>query len=824
MKEDLLRYWPREEDVAACIKTDAEAASDGVCLAIHQPMQFERRVIGSAPDTGGPCDEYELLRAFLAQKLTEGRVILPIEGSTGVGKSHVVRWLYAQMRRLPGADRRIVVRIPKGKSLKGVLAILLAILEGPAYEQYREQFLSAQERLDPREAAGQLCEALAYTLEEMSSRASERLRENPSDRNAAEIASYCNVRILPTLLRTQLLRDQHFVRTVDDQGGVAKRLVEQLSESRPPESEDDRQHVFTSDDLILDARVNRSVLGLHEQKALSVFDRPERREVATRILNEALDSAKSRLLGFGSTVLDIFDAVRRELLNEGKELVLLVEDFADLSGIQKELLQAAIKEAIRGGKQELCTMRTALAYTTGYPMPDTVLTRANIVYRIPDQPGAEDLMLARIERLVGAYLNAARIGETQLERAYQQSEVKRPSDNWIPRFSADIEPDARTTLDTFGSSEDKYEFFPFNGDAIHELAREGCLIAGRLVYNPRFVIQNILTKVLVHRDLFQLGEFPQASFGRKVVPARLVDLVRPRMAPSELDRCLRFLAYWGNSPTTIEDLAQIDHRLFESFGLHKPALQGAGPAPAVTAKTRLPVTESKTAAHVVDSLESNWEKILDEWRSGTRIPQREANQLRIWIAEGLEGAIDWDWDLFRPRKDGGVDSWFQRVFIPSAAGDQGRGAHEAMAVVCTEQELTDQKRSASIASASASCRSVSRRTQRKLGLRRSGFRYYQVLRFYRCYGARRSPLRSRSLFSRRDGSAAGTRSRIARRRSNSRNRRRRPGQRPHCPPERALFTDSRSGWSQPVIGGRQGRAGRLDNVFVSSGKVPKGRR
>ena len=71
---------------------------------------------------------------------------------------------------------------------------------------------------------------------------------------------------------------------------------------------------------------------------------------------------------------DLFDAVRAQLFHEGKELVLLVEDFVVLSGIQKQVLQVIIKEAFRDGRQVLCTMRTVLAYTTGYMDAATVLT------------------------------------------------------------------------------------------------------------------------------------------------------------------------------------------------------------------------------------------------------------------------------------------------------------------------------------------------------------------------------------------------------------------------------------------------------------------
>src|SRR3989454_3130513 len=140
-KRDLLRYWPREEDVVACVKTDAEASSEAVSLAVHQSMRFERRVIGEEGSVIGYCDEHELLRAFLTENLPEGRVILPIVGSSGIGKSHVVRWLDAQIRRMPRKNDRVVIRIPRGTSLKGVLGILLKEIQGPAYGRYRQELV-----------------------------------------------------------------------------------------------------------------------------------------------------------------------------------------------------------------------------------------------------------------------------------------------------------------------------------------------------------------------------------------------------------------------------------------------------------------------------------------------------------------------------------------------------------------------------------------------------------------------------------------------------------------------------------------------------------
>jgi hypothetical protein len=705
IQRELLRYWPNDEDVVACMKTDAEAANEAVSLAVHQPMQFEKRVVGSEATVVGQCDEHELLRALIAENLPEGRVILPIVGRSGIGKSHAIRWLDAQIRRMPGSQRRVVIRIPKGTSLKGVLGILLDEVQGPSYEKFRSELARAQQELDPKEAAGLLCEMLAHALSEMGAEARAQLLANPADRTAQERDAYCRRDMLPALLRNQLLRDSHFVRCADGSDGVAKRLVEQLTEGRAAGSEDDRQHLFTPNDLIFSDGVDRDSLGRAELAAVTHLDREDRRLAACRILNKALDNAKQRLLRLDPTISELFDAVRKELLLEKKELFLLVEDFAVLSGIQKQILQVIIKEAIRDGRQVLCTMRTALAYTDGYMDTATVLTRANIEYGIPDEPGTEEEILGRVQRLVGAYLNAARHGQSKLEKAYGQVSEGEISKGWVPPFSASVEPEARATLEAFGLSSDGHDLFPFNAAAIEELAREGCMRANRLVYNPRFVIQNVMNRVLVHRELFENGSFPPASFGAsgRRLPARVAEDVKQRVPPAELDRYLRFLVYWGGCPGALDEIVQVEPRVFSVFGLDRSLFGHALASPRPTPKRPVPESEQPSTqqgserSRPKDPRETKWEERLEQWRAGIQLPQAEANQLRKAISEALKDYIDWDWDLFRPlARDAATWSrWFSEwVYIPNAAGQGGKTADQAMVVVCDESDLSDEARSA----------------------------------------------------------------------------------------------------------------------------------
>jgi len=77
------------------------------------------------------------------------------------------------------------------------------------------------------------------------------------------------------------------------------------------------------------------------------------------------------------TIEEIVDRVRIQLLQDEKELVLLVEDFAALAGIQESLLKLSIVEATHAGRKTRAVLRTALAVTDGYmEHRETILTRA----------------------------------------------------------------------------------------------------------------------------------------------------------------------------------------------------------------------------------------------------------------------------------------------------------------------------------------------------------------------------------------------------------------------------------------------------------------
>lgn len=694
MREQLLGLWPDEDAVAACIKHEAESVDKAVFLAVHQPMRFVRAAQGAKPGANQIRTERHLLEEFLEEKLPEGRLILPIEGSSGVGKSHVIRWIDAQLERRADREKRHIIRVPKGMSLKGVLRRLLEGLDGPNYEELREQLLTAREKLDPELAAKHLILNICHRLEQEGKAAAARIRDGESSAEDKLMKNYGDVRALPALIGdSELLHSHWLTNEADGSKGVMARLAEQVTdEATGPE--DTRQHQIRPEDLQLPQdlveRLNQSSQRFY-QGLLS--GRGDRLDVAARLINHVLDPAKQDLLQLGDNSLsDLFRSVREQLFKDGKELVLLVEDFAVLSGMQGALLQVMITEAFRDGEQVLCTMRSAMAYTTGVAhVPETVRTRARSLWTIEDQPDEAEDIHPRVLELVGAYLNAARIGQQGLRDAYHAAGDK---DHWVPVVDGrDLEDETKAVLEAFGESEAGYPLFPFNREAIRQLTEQGSRKDGALVFNPRNVINNVLGKVLRERKAFERGRFPHDRLADDLRSANVTSRVVRTIPDRETQRrVLTTLACWGDQPSVIEEAAQLPKPVFDAFGLPQPTW-GVAPLeinvrpPKGKGNRREKKNGEAPPENTFDAREKPWRDALERWGAGQLLSQQHARQLRKWLAQAMMDFVPWDLLPLKPRLN--ANALLPLVYLPRSRGQGGVEPGGAFLVVGTEEELDE---------------------------------------------------------------------------------------------------------------------------------------
>ena len=646
-------YWPQAGAVNACIKNEAETADVAVLLAVHQPMPLIARAAVTNRETA--ATEKQLLDAFLSEDVPAGYILCPITGPSGVGKSHVIRWLDAQLKRSKRYDDLLVIRIPKSASLRKVVELILEPLkDNPRYAKPREELNKAVAEVDTAQVIvrflAEMQNALADRAKEMRSQVSQ-----DSSRGTELRPLIGHAEQLPKLFRDAVLHDHYAA-------SVFSRIVSRAIQGRDEDSvggETDTQ--FFSDDLLVPDSFDLSEAALpvrnYYLSQIAVAD-PARREPIARLLNSVVDRAISHVFRLeqssgGLTLQDIILGVRETLLADNKELVLLVEDFAALSGIQEALLNVCIQEGTRDGVTQYATMRTALALTDGYlTSRETILTRAQRVWMIGSAQRTDSETRSAVVEMVGAYLNAARWGEEGLKARFRPDQSNRSLTGWLTTWLDEGRTeDEAAALEAFGTSDAGMPLFPFNRAAIERLADQHLFENGKLTFNPRRVINEILRSTLLDRDLFVRGEFPPAQYHGLQPNGYLAGLVRQLSAPEATKRRLQSgLTIWAGDAPDARTLATVQPRVFQTFGLPTPEDltklkftkidppivdpgTGGQKATGGTVGTPVEVTQDPKIAA--------WVGKLDRWAANEVLSQADARALRNSLAELLQKSLDW---------------------------------------------------------------------------------------------------------------------------------------------------------------------------------------
>ena len=706
----LADFWPTEKNVLECIKPEAENPRDEVFLAIHQPMQLEKRHFDNG--TKSSVSEQDLFKSFLTEELPTGTLLIPIIGASGIGKSHIVRWLDVQLRQRKDANTRHVIRIPKNCSLKSVLRRILEGLKGKQYDQIKKQLLSAREKLTGIQSEELVISHLLIAIRTRVADAKTRKAnaKQGGEKVNIEDERWIGVgddRKLPSLLKDP--ETQKLFLNSKSRKGIITELTRRLTEDSS--SDELHRNRFEKIDFEIPEELQSDVskAGEYAQKYLRTLGRSDGRALADAIelLNTIVDEAIAPLASpTDNSLSEILYDIRKELLKEDRELVLLVEDFAVLAGIQGALLGAMVHQGVTDGEQDACTLRTALAVTEGYLKDfDTVKTRSQYAWHILESPNEEETQtVARMCSFAGAYLNAARFGSEILAKHLKKDSTDQ---SWVPDFLEHntLSRDESNQLNSFGKCENGRSLFPFNASAIREIAyskmRDG---DGNLMFKPRMIIKDMLIPVLKdHRTQFLNQSFPPEAalldYGRNEIDSKLRNQVKEIQRDKHLqERLFATVRFWGGNPSRLEEL-DVPEGIYEAFNL--PVIsKGAVPiAPAVqkpvpktdggASEQVLAPTSPQTPVVDTPSVAPELQKRFDlfgRWAGGQDLTQNEANNLRGAILDLVLSTVDWDAELLSEEHSNLVRDW---VYLPRSRGASNCTPENACIVVATDAEFSN---------------------------------------------------------------------------------------------------------------------------------------
>lgn len=656
--------WSHETAIAT-ISTEAVTPSAAVFFATHVPLRIRRRHPDMTDsDDGDKVTEHEVRNDFLTRTSPVGVLLMPVIGESGTGKSHLVRWIAEQTK---SDDRRAVVYVPKARtSLRALIRILLERVDVDSSELARlrdkvdEFAATVDEEVLQRQLIGAIADAVA----------------------AAEPSSPERRALVGPDKLALMLRDVNVQSHLMRAGSLIPRLAASLLSDRA-DGETDRPTEFQVSDLPEITVIEDSAKQV--RNILRVMSgRPSLQAAAAELLTEALSPAVQAVFGMGNGQLqEAMLTIRKEYLRQGKEIVLLIEDFAVIQGVQRDLLDALIEPAFREGKQQLAPVRTLMAVTTGYyrRLAQTVRTRVEAatpyVYDLDVSFDTSERGRADTIEFVGRYLNAARLGTAELIES-RVAEGEPVPNKCVPC------PFRQPCHATFGASEHGFGIFPLNWPAlrraIHARPTPG---ANPDAFNARTVIGQVVIPVLEEANPIADGDFPNQQFKNHFPLVDVERALRPEVEVAinerdtkDGDRRKVLLEYWGDSP---DHLVNLDPIIHATFRLPELALGEAPYIPPVDQgrtiardndKGKTSTRDSKIPPRVAAALSE-----IDDWAAGRQpLSQNTSAKIRRIVAQAVLNRSQWDSPLTaEPREELKRRAWPVNSTVVSIEGADAEG-------------------------------------------------------------------------------------------------------------------------------------------------------
>ncbi len=554
---------------------------------------------------------------FLSDFLRDERphALAAILGETGSGKSHLVHWMRLNIK--PDENRLVLVVPKSGTSLRAIVKMIIEKL--PKEEQ--------QGFLDTLQSAGDGTQSRSDQKQQLLNDLAQVIREDVLAPDADEVEQEL-VTHLPHLFQDPHMRATHLLAD----NTVTAEIVDHIFAPSNAQDRPERRRSFVETDLPLGGMdfANASKQARDAMRIIEL-DPAAYLPLAIKIINRNLDRAVARTLSFsGDRVEELMARLRTHLKGQGKELVLLVEEFARLQGIDRALLQAITSH----GDDRQCRMRSAIAVTTGFfeSVAETAYMRTTHIVDMNHSAGraeGQNVTTASLSQFASRYLNAVRLGRDAIIR---WNETAEPGED-PPSRCANCP--YRGECHTIFGAVDGYGLYPFTPRALwNSASRADASMPESL--NPRILQNDLLVEVLDnYGDSIQIGAFPPFKLLEKLGGVKALPLAAQAQLqnrnPQIFQRWEAFLELYDGTG----EIKNLDAPLREAFEV--PEIPGAVEGPGIKDDQ-----DDKPSKDSKSSTASREDLAIEEWINDGGLEQTIATQLRPLIFAAIADAIDWD--------------------------------------------------------------------------------------------------------------------------------------------------------------------------------------
>lgn len=518
--------------ISQVLRIDSIDSTDSDFLATHVP--FRKIIVGTKLDDQFEetyNSEEDIYRDIFNNELTrDAHQFVIVEGSSGAGKSHFIRWLYAMISAKEDKDDVVLLIRRSDNTLKGTIRQLLEIKEVKeiSNKEAYERLVKANQAITEGKFKSTIYHQFIVEIEN----------------DTSEILGNIKRRKLIALLNNSTFQERMMAA-----GGPIDRIYSKIINSSS--SVDlDLIAQFSKDDLTLDIDfINQ--LDDADRKAqdfansLLEGDDEEFVEKITLYLNSFVETVIQTSAGIEpGDFQQIFKEIRQELKRKGKSLILLVEDITSFTGVNQALLNALVTgHTGSNAVDNLCKLISVVGTTTQYYNQFRDNYRDRITKQITINDGIIGENKSDLVQFVAKYLNAISLNNETL-------------DNWVKNgaYSEDMpvyEDKDHDCWDKFKFASGKQiSLFPFTQNAIINLYN-----AMPNHKTPRYILRDIVEPA-VNEVLHNISSFPKFCMGwRSSIPEpvenRIGNIVQSLQIDSELKsgyrkRLITFMSFWSN--------------------------------------------------------------------------------------------------------------------------------------------------------------------------------------------------------------------------------------------------------------------------------------
>ncbi|RLA81396.1 MAG: hypothetical protein DRG78_09270, partial [Epsilonproteobacteria bacterium] len=460
----------------------------------------------------------------------------------------------------------------------------------------------------------------------LSALANSILVDKPSDIHNEE-EEYL-IPLVPNLFNDPYFRDNYF-----NDHPIINNIISLIFNNSGINRNSDNRQEFLKNHLPLNA-ANATKASQPTQEILDAMNDEGLLDIALNIINRNLDKAISRTLNFTpDDLIELMSDIRRYLYIENKELILLIEDFAQLQGVDTALLQVLTVD----GAGELCKIKWAMAVTTGYfeKLEDTVRTRMTFKINMDslwdkDNTKKQD---DYILNLASRYLNAVRLGSKNIANWYAEynMEEQTPIPNTCDKCIY------KTVCQKSFENINEIGLYPFNKTALLSMAREADKEKIN-IFRPREFLNKVLYRNLNQHavELIEIGNYPDITL--------LEDFSRNRLSVEQLhsleqkdsinyNRRRALIELWSNS----DQLINLNKDIHTAFNI--PMLDNLDVIKKVISNE---IVKEVISSTTLKRIENPILQAIENWGKGADLRDNEKNQLTKIIYNALENNINWD--------------------------------------------------------------------------------------------------------------------------------------------------------------------------------------